>query len=957
MISARHLQLQELSLRPSGEWTPGGGWTVARVVEGAGYCLQAGTALELNAGDMAVAGPSAAMVFRASRLGVLKLEYFQVLPHCLNGLLTVTEWRQLEDSASEAAKGLRHFAARDPAAQKFTRLVAQPQRDGLAARSGLLQLWAASIASLLPAPGALPLASNLRERFRQFVGKMSEAELAVGSLPALAGELHCSERHFSRLFREEFNVSLRARQTELRLQRAQQLLADSDAKIINVAHESGYRHLGLFNALFKRRFGMTPSQWRRQNLPGESNACRRSGLMAFVLLVLAQIFFAAGALAQGTNETGSGVQTAKTNGPARTAADSPPQAQAGGGQATPHFKVDRYLVSGSTALTPGQIDRILTNHPAAFGTNVSFEDIRVALADLQMAYRERGFVTVSVGLPQQKLTNAEVKIQVTEGRLADIKVAGNRWFSTPNVLRALPSLHSNLLLNSHVLQRELDQANASRDRQIYPVVGPGPEPGTTELTLKVEDRFPLHMRGEYNDVSTPGTPYTRAVYSAQYDNLWQLDHQLGITYTFTPFDYHSQNSDYVWWAPDYPLIANYSAYYRLPLGSTVSAQQQIEDSGGRFGYSEVTHQFQLPPPSGRPDLTIYASRSISDTGVNLNNFTNVIPPPNLLTISSYDSGQNVTLNENLGAKLSWPLPSLGKLASTFSLGFDFKHYQQVSYNSNNLILTTTATNLQNQPVSTTTLIPSAQPALRTEAYYFPLNVGLNGSLPDPWGTSFFNAQANFNLATVGGSSTRVQNGTNLSYTAGGLKLVANNNDVHDEYITVQVGGDRLQRIYRDWTVKVHADGQVANGPLFSNEQYAMGGTAGVRGYQDGKAYGDAGWRASIEPQTPLLRFGEMDGDIPIWMRFSIFVDFGQAILLDHGYFPEIAYANGSPVGRIPGDPSVLDFWGAGWSYTINVGSHFDGRFTMAFPLDNPGEQKGWSPVQDVRFYFALGAQF
>ena len=152
-----------------------------------------------------------------------------------------------------------YFAAGEPPAQKFTRLAAQSQRDSLAARSALLQLWAASITSLLPACGANPMAHNLRERFRQFVGRMPEAELAMRSLTQLAGELHCSERHFSRLFREEFHVSLRTRQTELRLQRARQLLADSDAKIINVAYESGYRHLGLFNAMFKKRFGVTPS--------------------------------------------------------------------------------------------------------------------------------------------------------------------------------------------------------------------------------------------------------------------------------------------------------------------------------------------------------------------------------------------------------------------------------------------------------------------------------------------------------------------------------------------------------------------------------------------------------------------------------------------------------------------------------------------------------------------------
>ena len=69
-----------------------------------------------------------------------------------------------------------------------------------------------------------------------------------------------------------------------------------------------------------------------------------------------------------------------------------------------------------------------------------------------MAYRERGYVTVSVGLPPQKLPHAEVKVKITEGRLAAINVTGNRWFSTDNVLRALPSLHTNMLLNSHVFR-------------------------------------------------------------------------------------------------------------------------------------------------------------------------------------------------------------------------------------------------------------------------------------------------------------------------------------------------------------------------------------------------------------------------------------------------------------------------------------------------------------------------
>ena len=204
------------------------------------------------------------LLFRASQLGPLKLEWFTVQPQFLNGLLTVAEWHQLE--MVRATPFFLHFTANEPIGQKFAHIANQTRSDGLTMRCALLQLWASAVSGLLAAPPADNAHANrLRERFRQVIGHMLEAKLSGSSLGELAGQLHCSERHFSRLFREEFGVPLRARQIELRLQRAQQLLADSDAKVINVAYDSGYRHLGLFNAMFKKRFGVTPSAWRQQN--------------------------------------------------------------------------------------------------------------------------------------------------------------------------------------------------------------------------------------------------------------------------------------------------------------------------------------------------------------------------------------------------------------------------------------------------------------------------------------------------------------------------------------------------------------------------------------------------------------------------------------------------------------------------------------------------------------------
>jgi len=140
---------------------------------------------------------------------------------------------------------------------------------------------------------------------------------------------------------------------------------------------------------------------------------------------------------------------------------------------------------GNTLLPASVTDPILQKHvnPAA-----TFDVIREALVELKSAYRERGYVVVDVSLPQQTLTNGVVKVQVTEGRLAEINVVNNRHFTSNNIMRALPSLHTNIMLNGLVFQQELDRANANRDRQISPVIGPGPEPGTSSLTLKVKDR-------------------------------------------------------------------------------------------------------------------------------------------------------------------------------------------------------------------------------------------------------------------------------------------------------------------------------------------------------------------------------------------------------------------------------------------------------------------------------------
>ena len=82
----------------------------------------------------------------------------------------------------------------------------------------------------------------------------------------------------------------------------------------------------------------------------------------------------------------------------------------------------------------------------------------------------------------------------------------------------------------------------------------------------------------------------------------------------------------------------------------------------------------------------------------------------------------------------------------------------------------------------------------------------------------------------------------------------------------------------------------------------------------------------------------VDGNIPFWVRSSVFMDYGEIYMLDKA--------------AVAGNDRS-SFWGAGWSLTANIGNHLDGRLAVAFPLISTAH----TPVGDVHIYFGVGAQF
>lgn len=82
------------------------------------------------------------------------------------------------------------------------------------------------------------------------------------SVKVLAAELSISPNYLSTLFKQEQGVSFTDYLTDIRLQRAVDLLSDSAMKVSDIARRVGYEDQNYFARVFRKQFGYTPTEYR-----------------------------------------------------------------------------------------------------------------------------------------------------------------------------------------------------------------------------------------------------------------------------------------------------------------------------------------------------------------------------------------------------------------------------------------------------------------------------------------------------------------------------------------------------------------------------------------------------------------------------------------------------------------------------------------------------------------------
>lgn len=114
-------------------------------------------------------------------------------------------------------------------------------------------------------------------------------------------------------------------------------------------------------------------------------------------------------------------------------------------------------------------------------------------------YKRKGYTLASAYIPEQNIQFGMVEIVILEGRLGEISVSGNRFYSTEFIRGGFAKAMEEQVIRNVALERALLLLNEYPDLKVAAVLEPGSSTGSTNIRAVVEDKRPIHATLDYNN--------------------------------------------------------------------------------------------------------------------------------------------------------------------------------------------------------------------------------------------------------------------------------------------------------------------------------------------------------------------------------------------------------------------------------------------------------------------------
>jgi hemolysin activation/secretion protein len=464
------------------------------------------------------------------------------------------------------------------------------------------------------------------------------------------------------------------------------------------------------------------------------------------------------------------------------------------------------------------------------GPGGSIERAEMARTALEKTYHDAGYLTVLVDIPEQRVRDGVVRLKVTEGSVERVRVRGARYYSQGEIRERVPALTESGAPFFPEVQSQIAQLNRGADRRVTPVLKPGAGPGTVEVELNVQDKLPFHGGVELNNRYSANTTPLRLSGMLRYDNLWQREHSITLIAQTAPEETKE--------------VQVLSASYLMPGFGT----------GDLFAFYVV---------DSRSDVA-----AIGTVGV-------------------------IGRGRIFGARAFFPLPTAGTYLHTFSLGIDYKDFDE------NVLL-------------------QGADSVSTPISYAPLTAQYSATRQDTAGLTQFNLGVYVGVRGLLDSTE--EEFANKRFKA------------HANYAYFRGDVQRTQNLPGRWSLLARLDAQLTDRPLVSNEQFFAGGYDSVRGYLEAEQLGDNGVRGSLELRSPSFDLGYQS----IQHLYALgFLEGAELRILE----------------PLPGQISSFAMYSAGLGLRLRTRQGLSGYLDVAWPLQTTAYTAAGDTVVKFRLLY------
>jgi hemolysin activation/secretion protein len=289
--------------------------------------------------------------------------------------------------------------------------------------------------------------------------------------------------------------------------------------------------------------------------------------------------------------------------------------------------------------------------------------------------------------------------------------------------------------------------------------------------------------------------------------------------------------------------------------------------------------YAMPLPGSDARLALYAVSSSSNAQV-----------------ASAGALSVLGIGQIYGIRYVKPLSTIDNFYHSLTLGADYKNFKE---------------NLNLQGADT----------LKTPISYLPFMVQYNASIRHKEALTTLNAGVNFSVRGVANSQAEFEN----------KRFNARAN-----YAYFTAGATHSHNLpWWDMEVYGRLNGQVANSPLISNEQFSLGGAQTVRGYFETQALADDGIIGSVELRSGHLAPTNLDYINKL--QALVFVDGGR------GWVQQ----------ALAGNAKGYSLASAGLGMRFQLWKYLVGALDLGFPILSLSKVKSGDP----RLHFSIATEF